>query len=74
MSLDVTSLFVNVPFRETVEYTCEQLMGQVVKTTIPVNIVKELLLKCSMTVRLKYTGEMFRQMDGVAIGSPLDPI
>ncbi|CAH8616866.1 unnamed protein product [Schistosoma rodhaini] len=74
MSFDVTSFFTNVPFRETVEYICEQLREQEVVTTIPVETIKELLLKCTMNAHFKFNGEIYRQIDGVAMGSPLGPI
>ncbi|CAH8620949.1 unnamed protein product [Schistosoma bovis] len=73
-SLDVTSLFTNVPLIETVEYIGEQLIENEIETTVSINVVKELLLKCTMNVNFKFNGEIFTQTDGVAMGSPLDPI
>ncbi|VDP73234.1 unnamed protein product [Schistosoma curassoni] len=67
-SLDVTSLFTNVQFIETVEYIGKQLIENEIETTVPINVVKELLFKCTMNVNFKFNG------DDVAMGSPLSPI
>lgn len=72
--LDITSLQTDVPHRETVEYLYEQFREQEMGTTIPVNIMKELLPKCTTNLNFKFNGEIYRHINGVAIGSPLGPM
>lgn len=45
-----------------------------IKTTIPINVVKELLLKFIMNVNFKFKGEIYRQTDRVAMSSSLSLI
>ena len=58
---------------ETVEYICEQITQQQIDIGLPVTVIKELLLKCTMNVQFLFNGNLFRQIDGVAMGSPLGP-
>ena len=71
MSLDVASLYTNVSLMETVEYICEQLRELEIETTIPLGIVKEILPNCTMNVNFKLNGEIYRRLDGFALGSLL---
>ncbi|CAH8598674.1 unnamed protein product [Schistosoma haematobium] len=74
LSLDITSLFTNIPLTETIDYICEQLIEKKIEIPIPINKMKGLLLKCTMNIYFKFNNEFFRQVDGVAMGSPLGPI
>nr|CAH8825262.1 unnamed protein product [Trichobilharzia regenti] len=74
MSLDVASLFTNIPLLETVNYICDQLIGGKIDVGIPSEKVKELLLKCTMNVQFMFNNGFYRQVDGVAMGSPLGPL
>ena len=73
-SFDVTSLFTNVPLIETIEYICDFITKESVDLGIPLNALKELLLRCTMNVQFLFNGEYYRQVDGVAMGSPLGPL
>ncbi|CAH8579694.1 unnamed protein product [Dicrocoelium dendriticum] len=72
-SFDAQSLFTNIPLLETVEYVCELVRQLPVPINIPENLLKELLLRCTLNVQFTFNGEMYRQIDGVAMGSPLGP-
>uniref|UniRef100_A0A0V0J9V6 Reverse transcriptase (RNA-dependent DNA polymerase) n=1 Tax=Schistocephalus solidus TaxID=70667 RepID=A0A0V0J9V6_SCHSO len=41
---------------------------------MPVNALKGLLLRCILNVQLLFESSLYRQLDGVAIGSHLGPI
>ena len=36
--------------------------------------MRDLLLLCTKNVHFSYNGDIYRQVDGVAMGSPLDPV
>ena len=73
-SLDVESLFTNVPLDETTDIIVEQIYGTRMKEN---NILKsdfrkllEFATKGSVFI---FDGQYFRQVDGVAMGLPLGP-
>ena len=74
LSLDVNSLFTNVPLIETIDYVCSSLEELKLEIGLPSSIVKELLLRCTMNVQFLARGNLYRQVDGVAMGSPLGPL
>ncbi|CAH8613781.1 unnamed protein product [Schistosoma rodhaini] len=74
ISLDVTSLFTNIPLLETVDFICNELTERNLETVIPVSAIKQLILRCTMNVQFRFDNEYYRQLDGVAMGSPLGPI
>ncbi|VDN39810.1 unnamed protein product [Dibothriocephalus latus] len=74
LSLDVSSLFTNVMVTETIEYLCEFLVSNQLEIGIPTNVLKELLLKCTLNVQFLFDSQIYRQIDGVAMGSPLGPL
>ncbi|CAI2735413.1 unnamed protein product [Schistosoma spindalis] len=74
ISLDVSSLFTNIPLLETVEFICKELTVRHIETAIPISALKRLILKCTMNVQFRFDNEYYRQIDGVAMGSPLGPL
>lgn len=74
ISLDVASLFTNVPLTETIDFVCQQLHEKQINVGIPEVSLKELLLKCTMNVHFVFNNTYYRQIDGIAMGSPLGPI
>jgi hypothetical protein len=72
LSLDIESLFTSIPFDETLNYATEifsRNSGQ--------NLNKSQILKlfefCTKNITFKFGGIFYKQMNGVAIGSPLAP-
>ena len=74
LSLDVSSLFTNVPLKETVDFLCDFIETNFIDIGIPVADLKVLLMKCTSNVQFKFNGNFYRQTDGVAMGSPLGPL
>ncbi|VDP80739.1 unnamed protein product [Echinostoma caproni] len=72
-SLNVTSLFTNVPLLETSEFLCEYIAENHLETGIPLPTLKEHLLRCTFGVQFLFNGRIYQQTNGVAMGSPLGP-
>ena len=66
-SLDVSSLFTNVPLRETIDFLGEFIEQNSLDVGVPVDDLKSLLLKCTENVQFKFNGDLYRQKDGVAM-------
>lgn len=75
-SLDVESLFTNVPVAETIQIILENVYNHRSKQPpdIPRLILEELLLICTTQCPFRdHKGTLFVQQDGVSMGSPLGP-
>ena len=75
-SFDVKSLFTNVPINETIQICLDALYRNpnVTPPALEENLLKKLLQKSTSGVEFSFNGQMYRQIDGVAMGSPLGPI
>lgn len=72
LSLDVPSLFTNVPLTENAELVCQQLLEKQMNIRIPEDSFKELLLKCTVNVHFVFNNNTYyRQIDEIEMGSPL---
>ncbi|CAI2736298.1 unnamed protein product [Schistosoma spindalis] len=74
ISLDVVSLFTNVPLMETIEFICKQISEKQINIGLPEDSLKELLLRCTLNVHFVINNTYYRQIDGIAMGSPLGPV
>ena len=75
ISFNVKSLFTNVPLEETVDTILNKIyVEKKIETNIYRNIMKDLLYLCMKHVPFTYGGKIYIQIDGVAIGLPLDPL
>ena len=75
ISFDVKSLFTNVPLDETISIVLRKIYDEgKIETNIPRNVMKELLLLCTKHVHFTFNGDIYIQLDGVAMGSPLGPL
>ena len=74
-SLDVESLFTNIPLNETIEIVTKQVFGNKRKVDGLSRTDFRRLLKLSTKGTVFYfNGKYYRQKDGVAMGSPLGPV
>ncbi|CAI2736547.1 unnamed protein product [Schistosoma spindalis] len=64
----------DVPLTKTVDFLCDYISKNFSLFPIPLSLLKELLLLCTANVQFTFDGEYFRQVDGVAMGSPLGPL
>jgi len=74
-SFDVTSLFTNVP----VDFTINLILDSVFRESDEFNGLdrrrkKKLLEWVVKTTTLQFNGRFYRQVDGVAVGSPIAPL
>ena len=75
-SLDVESLFTNVPILETINIIISRVYNHpdLPPPKIPQHILEELLVCCTKEVPFRCPrGNMYVQIEGVAMGSPLGP-
>ena len=74
VSYDVKSLFTNIPLDETIDI-CVNLAFSGVTNFLGMtkNFFKNLLSICVKENMFLFNGELYQQIDGVAMGSPLGP-
>ena len=73
-SFDISSLFTNVPLAETIEICADALYNDdSTAPSFPRNIFVELMQLATSSVEFSFNNNMHRQIDGVAMGSPLGP-
>ena len=74
-SFDVKSLFTNVPLAEVINICISQLYhSDITPPNFPECICRELLTMATVNVQFSFNNDMYMQVDGVAMGSPLGPI
>ena len=74
-SFDVKSLFTNVPLTEVIDICKDQLYhSDIEPPDIPEHVFNEMLIMATTNVQFSFDGNMYRQIDGVAMGSALGPI
>lgn len=79
VSYDVTSLFTNVPLKETIEMIAEKaFVNNWFNETHKLNITQpdliQLLEAATKNQLFQFDGKLYEQTDGVAMGSPLGPL
>ena len=73
-SLDVESLFTNIPLEETVDICCDSLFEKENKIKNFNRQNFENLLRTALQNNyFNFNGKIYNQIDGVAMGSPLGP-
>ena len=74
-SFDIKSLFTNVPLDETVDICVQKLYhSDLEKPTLSEKFFRKLINKVTTGKEFSFDDTMFRQVDGVAMGSPLSPV
>ena len=75
VSLDVESLFTNVPFMETVGIIVQAAYNHptLPAPSLPSHVLQELLIICTTETPVQFRGETYVQIDGVSMGFPLGP-
>ena len=75
-SYDIVSLFTNIPIDETINIVLDTLYRdeQISPPPHPENLLRKLLIKATTEVEFSFNNVMFKQIDGVAMGSPLGPV
>ena len=73
VSYDVCSLFTNVPLHETIDIPVETIFENKHNINIEKQELKQLFLYGRSQTHFLFNVEVFDQIDGVAMGSPLGP-
>ena len=75
-SFDIVSLFTNIPLSETIQICLDSLYRdeEMKKPRMPEALLKKMLMKATTEVQFSFDGKMYRQNDGVAMGSPQGPV
>ena len=75
-SFDIVSLFTNVPLQETINIVLDALYRDpdIPTPSQPEDLIRLMLVKATSDVEFSFNGVMYRQVDGIAMGSPLGPI
>ena len=74
-SFDVTSLFTNVPLDYTINVILDKIYKKkLINTKLKREEFKQLLELCTKEMHFSFEGEIYKQVDGVAMGSPLGPV
>ena len=75
VSFDVVSLFMNVPLEQTIEIILKRIYINIeITTNIPKQEMKELLFLCMKNFHFIFNNQIYIQLDGVAMGSPLGTV
>ena len=75
VSFDVVSLFTSVPLDYTINLILDKIYREKrVKTKLKRGEMKKLLEICTKDMHFSFNSEIYRQVDGVAMGSPLGPV
>lgn len=75
LSLDVESLFTNVPVEDTINIIIEAAYNHptVAPPQYPPEVLRKLLKICTTETPFQFNGTSYVQVDGVSMGSPLGP-
>ena len=71
VSYDVVSLFTNVPINDTIQHICELVTND--DLPITKETLRTLLRMASTDIVFSFNNELYKQIDGVSMGSALGP-
>ena len=75
ISFDVVSLFTSVPLDFTIELILKKVYDEgLIATKLKRDELKTLLELCTKEMHFSFNGKVYRQINGVAMGSPLGPV
>ena len=73
-SFDVSSLFINVPLDGTIKICSDALYDDSdLQPFIPKDVLVKLIKSATSSIEFSFNNNMYKQTDGVAMGSPLGP-
>ena len=75
VSFDLSNLFTNVPLDYTIKLILDKIYKKkLIKTKLRRNEMKMLLELCTKEMHFSFNGKIYKQLDGVCMGSPLGPV
>ena len=73
-SFDISSLFTNIPLGETIQICAYSLYeSNLTPSIMDKDVFIELMNIATTSVEFSFNNKMYKQIDGVAMGSPLGP-
>ena len=73
VSYDITSLYTNIPFQETIDKATNLIFNHNTNLNITRKLKKLFIFATSQT-HFKFNGKFYNQIDGVAMASPFVPV
>lgn len=73
-SLDVVSLFTDIPVTDTSSQIFQYIQDNSIPLEIPLDELKQSLFLRTKNVQFQLSGEIYLQIDGVAMGSPSEQL
>jgi hypothetical protein len=74
VSFDVKSLFTNIPLKKVIKIIIKRVYDEkLISTQLEKRTVKKLLIDCCTKTPFSFNNELYQQVDGVSMGSPLGP-
>ena len=75
VSFDVTLLFTNVPLNRTIKIILKHIYeDKVIHTTLRKRTMKKLIIDSCTKTAFSFNNKIYKQVDGVLMGSPLGPV
>ena len=75
VSFDLKSLFTSVPLEHTIDIIIKRIYEKhEITTVLTAHEMKKLLTICTKNVHFSFNNDIYIQIDGVAMGSPLGPL
>ena len=75
VSLDFVSLFTSVPLDYTIKVILDEVYKEKrIQTKLTRTELKTLLEMCTKEMHFSFNGKIYKQKNGVAMGSPLGPV
>ena len=75
VSFDVVSLFTKVPLQKTIDIIFKKAhVEKVIDTIIKKNTMRKLIKDTCKKTAFVFDNEIYKQIDGVSMGSPLAPV
>ena len=75
VSLDVVSLFTSVPLDYTIQIILDKVyQDEMVRTKLSRDEIRSLFELCTKEMHFSFTRKIYKQTNGVAMGSPLGPV
>ena len=75
VSFDVTSLFTNAPLNRTIKIILKCIYeDKVIHTTLRNRKMKKLVIDSCTKIAFSFNNKIYKQLDGVSMGSPLGPV
>ena len=74
-SFDISSLFTNIPLGETIQISADSLYeSNLIRLIMDKDVFIELMNIATTSVEFSFNNQIYKQIDGVAMGSPLGPV